>query len=95
MNDDITESELIFKIHRLKKPNGDWIPAIEDMKSHDITPVWVAGMAYVIIDRYLSSVVESNQHDFQEEMLHWLSLMLEDNIGSDYTDKMNKLDDME
>ena len=94
MSDEITESELIFKIHRLKKFNGDWIPAIEDVKSHDITPEWVAGMAYVILDRYISSVDESMQHEFQEEMLHWLSLMLEDDKGSEYTDKMDKLDDM-
>ena len=95
MSDDITESELIFKIHRLKKSSGEWIPAIEDIKSHDITPVWAAGLAFVILDRYISSVDESMQHDFQEEMLHWLSLMLEDDNGSEYTDKMDKLDDME
>jgi hypothetical protein len=95
MNDDIIESELIFKIHRLKKASGDWIPAIEDTKSHDVTPIWAAAMAYAILDRYLSSVGESNQHDFQEEMLHWLSLMIEDDAGSEFTDKMQKLDDMD
>ena len=95
MSDDIVENELIFKIHRLKKKDGEWIPAIEDIKSHDITPVWAAGMAFIILDRYMSSIDESRQHDFQEEMLHWLSLMLEDNKGSEYTDKMTKLDDME
>jgi hypothetical protein len=92
---DITESELIFKIYRLKNKDGNWLPAIEDIKSHDITPEWVAGIAYVIIDRYISSVEESIQHDFQEEMLHWLSLMIEDDEGSKYTDKMPKLDDMD
>jgi hypothetical protein len=95
MNHDIVESELIFKIHRLKKKDGEWIPAIEDIKSHDVTPEWVAGMAFLILDRYISSIDESRQHDFQEEMLHWLSLMLEDNEGSKYTEKMDKLDDMD
>ena len=92
---DSAESELIFKIHRIKKDNGDWMPAIEDIKSHDITPAWAAGLAYMVLDRYVSSVDESSQNDFQEEMLHWLSLMIEDNEGSKYTEKMDKLDDMD
>ena len=95
MNDDIIENELIFKIHRLKKKDGGWIPAIEDIKSHDVTPEWVAGVAFLILDRYISSIDESNQNDFQEEMLYWLTLMLEDNKGSEYTDKMKKLDTMD
>jgi hypothetical protein len=95
MSDDVTESELIFKIHRLKKSDETWIPAIEDVKSHDITPVWVAGLAYMIIDRYLNCVEESNQNKFHEEMMYWLEMMLKDHTGSGYIEKMNKHKDMD
>ena len=86
---EISESELIFKIHRIKNANGDWMPAIQDIKEHEVTPVWAAGMAYVILDRYLNCIDEHLQIQFQEQMIYWLTVMLKDNQGSAYTDKMN------
>ena len=88
MNSDIIESELIFKVHRLKNKDGEWLPAIEDIKSHDITPSWAAGMAYIILDRYVSCVDDVNQTEFYEETLHWLTSMLKENKGSEYIDKI-------
>ena len=38
---DYIESELVFKIHRLKNEFGEWNPAIEDVQTHDIDPAWV------------------------------------------------------
>jgi len=99
MNDDsinnIREHELIFKIHRVKDDRDEWMPAIEDIKSHDITPVWAAGLAYVILDRYLSCIDESMQHDFQDQVMYWLEKMLKDNNGSEYVDKINIPDSMD
>lgn len=90
MNSENLDSELIFKIHRIKNPKGDWMPGIQDILSHDITPVWVAGLAYMIIDRYINSVEESRQNKFYEETLYWLETMLKDNQGSGYIEKMDK-----
>jgi hypothetical protein len=92
---DIVESDLIFKVHRVKNNSGDWLPAIQDVKSHDITPSWVAAMAYVILDRYISCVDECNQNKFQEEVFYWLNLMMKDNKGSEYMEKINQPEDLD
>ena len=81
---DHVESELIFKIHRLKNELGDWNPAIQDIKSHEIDPSWVAGMMYLIFDRYLSSVSDSKQLEFSKEVFKWLSIMKKD--GGNYVE---------
>lgn len=83
---DFVESELIFKIHRLKNELGKWNPAIEDVISHDIDPAWVAGLMYLIYDRYLSSVADSKQHQFSKEVFKWLSEMKKD--GDNYIEKI-------
>jgi hypothetical protein len=83
---DFVESELIFKIHRLKNELGQWNPAIEDVTSHDIDPAWVAGLMYLIFDRYLSSVADSKQHKFSKEVFRWLSKMKRD--GDDYIERI-------
>lgn len=98
MNDksinDIREHELIFKIHRVKDDRDEWMPAVEDVASHDITPTWAAGLAYVILDRYLSSIEESMQLEFQKQVLYWLDVMLKDNKGTEYVDKVKLPDTM-
>lgn len=81
------ESELIFKIYRLKNEFGEWNPAIQDVESHEIDPSWVAGMMYLIFDRYLSSVRDSNQHEFSKEVFRWLSVMKKD--GDEYVERIN------
>lgn len=92
MSDDITESELIFKIFRVKNNDEEWSPALGDVKSHDITPLWTASLAYLILDRYLSCIDESKQNEFQEQVLYWLDLMIKDNKGSEFTEKIKHPD---
>ena len=92
---DIVESELIFKVHRLKNSKGEYLPSIQDIASHDITPSWAAAMAYLILDRYISSVEESRQNEFEKQTLYWLDIMLKDSQGSEYTEKIAKLDSMD
>jgi hypothetical protein len=84
------ESELLFKVHRIKNKDGEWMPAIEDVTTHDITPLWVAGTVYLIIDRYLSCIDDSKQQDFHQETLFWLARMLKDHEGSGYIHRINK-----
>lgn len=78
------ESELIFKIYRLKNELGEWNPAIQDIQSHEIDPSWVAGMMYLIYDRYLSCVADSRQLEFSKEVFNWLSIMKKD--GGNYVE---------
>lgn len=95
MNKKIDEAELLFKVHRVKYEGDAWMPAIEDIKSHDITPVWAAGVAYVIIDRYINSVSDDNQIEFYKETVRCLNLMLKDSKGSEYTEKIDMPDCMD
>jgi hypothetical protein len=83
---DFVETELIFKIHRLKNELGEWSPAIEDVQSHEIDPSWVGGLMYLIFDRYLSNVADSEQHEFSKEVFRWLNVMKKD--GDDYVERI-------
>ena len=83
------EHELLFKVRRIKNDDGEWMPAIQDVTSHDVTPLWAAGVAYIILDRYLSCVDDSKQKQFNEEMLFWLAKMLKDNEATKYIEKLN------
>lgn len=88
MND--IHSELILKIHRvLDKNNNEWMPAIEDVASHDIDPMWVAGVAYLIIDRYISSIPESNQNKFYKDVMVWFNKMAKSENTTEYIEKIN------
>jgi hypothetical protein len=89
MNNDKLKSELILKIHRVLSDNGDWMPAIQDVASHDIDPMWVAGVAYLIIDRYVNSIEESKQNKFYDDVMVWLDRMLKSNNTTQYVDKIN------
>jgi hypothetical protein len=83
------KSELILKIHRVLSDRGDWMPAIQDVASHDIDPMWVAGVAYLIIDRYVNSIEESKQIKFYEDVISWFERMTnENNNASGYIEKM-------
>lgn len=85
-------SEVILKIHRVLNAEGEWMPAIEDVAVHDIDPCWVAGTAYLLIDRYISSVEESKQNRFYEEVMFWFNKMSKNNTGTEYIEKIDPTD---
>jgi hypothetical protein len=90
MSNEINKSELLLKIHRVfHNESGTWMPAIQDVISHNITPLWVAGVAYLIIDRYISSVEESNQNEFLKEVLRLFNKMAKNSSTTEYIEKMN------
>jgi hypothetical protein len=89
MNNDKLKSELILKIHRVLSDRGDWMPAIQDVASHDIDPMWIAGVVYLIIDRYVNSIEESKQNKFYDDVMVWLDRMLKSNNTTQYVDKIN------
>ena len=83
-------SELILKIHRvLNEDNNEWMPAIQDVATHDIDPIWVAGVAYLIIDRYVSAIDESKQNKFHEDVMIWFNKMVKNGSTTEYIEKMN------
>lgn len=80
------EQEILFQVGQLKvDKNQEWSPYVKDLKSHDFSPAWVAGVLFLIIDRYSSQVEEKNQIEFVEKTMGYLELMLED--GHSYVSK--------
>jgi hypothetical protein len=88
MNKDEYKPELILNIHRVLDQNGNWMPAIEDVASHDINPMWVAGVSFLLIDRYVSSIQESDQNKFYEEVMFWFDKMIKTD-ATQYVEKIN------
>jgi len=82
------KSELILSIHRVLDDEGNWMPAIQDIATHDIDPMWVAGVAYLLIDRYVSSIEESEQNKFYEEVMVWFDRMKKTE-ATQYIEKIN------
>lgn len=95
MNNEKFKSELILKIHRVLNDRGEWMPAIEDVASHDIDPMWVAGVAYLIIDRYVNSIKESRQIKFYEEVLAWFDKMVKSSNTTQYVEKIDISESMD
>jgi hypothetical protein len=81
--------KLILKVYQLETENGDLIPALSDSEDHDITSSFVAGLMYVIYDRYLSCFPDSKQDEFKTSTIKWLAEMVKDDAGSSYIDKIN------
>lgn len=85
------EQELLFKVHRKKNDQGKWCPAIEDVNSHDINPLWVAGTLYAIFSRYMDSVEESKQTEFENSVLYFFNYLMED--GAEFLDRIPNPED--
>ena len=84
--------KLILNIYQLETESGDLIPALSDSEEHDITSSFVAGLMYVIYDRYLSCIPDSKQEEFKNSTIRWLAEMVKDDSGSAYVDKINPKD---
>jgi hypothetical protein len=72
MNDHIdpdSVEELISIVRVFSNKSNSWIPALIDKASHDIDPVWVAGVLFMILDRYVSCVSDEQQILFQEHCM--------------------------
>jgi hypothetical protein len=80
--------KLILQIYQIETENGDLIPALSDSQEHEITPSFVAGLMYVIYDRYLSCIPDSQQQEFKNSTIKWLAEMVKDDAGSAYIDKI-------
>jgi hypothetical protein len=80
------DREVLFEIGQVKiGEDGQWSPYVKDLKTHDFGPTWVAGMLFLMLDRYSSQIEEKNQIEFIEKTLGYLDLMLEH--GHSYVSK--------
>jgi hypothetical protein len=84
-----TDKKLILKIYQLENELGDLIPALADGEEHDISATFVAGLMYVIFDRYLSCIPDANQKGFKDSTIKWLAEMIKDDAGAGYIEKID------
>jgi len=93
MMSNYTSKKLILNIYQLETENGDIIPALSDVEEHEITASFVAGLMYVIFDRYMSCIPDSSQEKFKTTTIKWLAEMVKDDAGAGYVEKIhpNKL----
>lgn len=93
MNQDLDPSsvETIVSIGRIfSEKDQMWMPCLKDEATHDIDPVWVAAVMYLILDRYTGCVPDESQIEFYNATLNLFESMKEN--GAQYIFKVNKED---
>lgn len=86
--------ETLFEILRVfSKENQEWIPAIRDHINHEVSPVWVASVLYLIYDRYMSCVPDDQQQEFGDVTQKIFKKILE--IGHEYVLPVNSASEVE
>jgi hypothetical protein len=59
--------EVVLSIGKIYSEKDDvYLPCVKDEASHDIDPMWVAAVMYLILDRYVSSIPEDKQNEFYD-----------------------------
>lgn len=87
MSEKIVLEELII-INRVLADNGSyWNPALRDLKEHDFSPVWVASILFLLLDRYTSCLPDEKQLQFIKDTLTAFKAM--QSSGHEYLYKMN------
>jgi hypothetical protein len=83
------EKELLFEVYRVKNNITDehWNPAIFDKGTHDITPLWVAGVLYAVYSRYIECLPDSEQLEYQHAVKSMFNFFIENGHGTTKTDK--------
>jgi hypothetical protein len=81
--------ETIISIGRIFSEKDDmWMPCLKDEASHDIDPVWVAAVMYLVLDRYVGCIPDEKQIEFYETTLKIFEAMKEN--GAKFILKVNK-----
>lgn len=79
------DQQEVVKIHMMHESKSDtYHPAVEITNTHETTPIWVASVLYLLLDRYLSGIEESDQTDFLNQTLKVFDYLLKDQQGSTY-----------
>lgn len=75
--------ETIVSIGRIfSEKENMWMPCLKDEATHDIDPMWVAAVMYLVLDRYTGCVPDDKQIEFYEMTMKFFETMKED--GAQY-----------
>lgn len=73
---DLKNVESIISIGRVfSEKDNMWLPCLKDEATHDIDPMWVAAVMYLILDRYTGCVPDDKQIEFYETTLKLFETM--------------------
>lgn len=68
--------ETIISVGRIfSEKDNMWLPCLKDEATHDIDPVWVAAVMYLILDRYTGCVPDESQIEFYQTTLKLFEAM--------------------
>lgn len=86
MNYDTSSAEAVIEIYRILNKHKDWCPGVKIIKDHEGDAVWVGALMYSIYSRYLETVPDSEQHEFESSVKEVLKVAFEH--GMEYTDSL-------
>lgn len=78
MEDDINAEkvETIISVGRIfSEKDNMWLPCLKDEATHDIDPMWVAAVMYLVLDRYTGCVPDESQIEFYQTTLKLFEVM--------------------
>ena len=79
----LDENNLLFKIYRVETPiENVYNPAILDINSHDISPMWVACVMYSVLAKYIDALPENIQNAFQQSTVEIFNKCVD--VGMEY-----------
>lgn len=87
MGYDSSSIEEILQVMRIRGKDGAWCPAVRIIGDHEGDAVWVAALFYSIYSQYISSIPDSEQHQFEKDVKEALELVFDQ--GMDHLDVIN------
>lgn len=78
--------EKILEIYRIRGKNEEWCPAVKIISDHSGDAVWTAALMYNIYARYLETIPDADQFQFEKEVKYTLNTLFE--VGMEHIDNL-------
>jgi hypothetical protein len=78
--------EKILEVYKIKGNDDEWCPAVKIISDHSGDAIWVAALMYNVYSRYLETIPDADQHQFEKDVRTTLSTLFE--IGMEHIDNM-------
>jgi hypothetical protein len=79
--------EKILDVYRIKGKDGEWCPAVKIIADHSGDSIWVAALMYNVYSRYLETIPDADQHQFERNVRSTLVTLFE--VGMEHIDNMH------
>lgn len=81
MSYDTSSVEEILQVLRIRGNDSKWCPAVRIVGDHEGDAVWVAALFYSIYSQYISSIPDSEQHQFEKDVKEALELVFDQGMN--------------